>query len=415
MSSYSGLPTTTLKNGSTNFIFIAVAIILVFVVLYYSYNFLFSNIGAPVPMAILTTARSAMTKLTSIPSFTPPYEGGDYTISFWMYVHSNNFNLGTSSYRKHIIDIGGNNFATVAIGLDANQNNLIVRTTTGTPGVSGNTSSSTTTSNSNIVNTTPGNYDSSGYLGSLSSNPLGDGSGAGACTPNGRAVGGLWDLDCNPYIGYWSTTSPGSGGSGVTTFVKYPLDSNGLVISPCSSVCDYENMGTGVTNCTKTSLGSSANSSSCTWNVPYKYQGSGSGSGSSPRTTTDNTPAASSTLACATTTILNSATMSSLFKQPVATPCTDSKLPPCDAPEYDLQRWTQITVVLSGKITDVYMNGKLARSCIGSSYFKVDTNPQVHVLAEKGFDGQLANLNLYNIALNPAQIYEIYTKGPQTK
>jgi len=106
--------------------------------------------------------------------------------------------------------------------------------------------------------------------------------------------------------------------------------------------------------------------------------------------------------------------MASLFDQPVAAACTDSTLPPCDVPEYDLQRWTQITVVLSGKITDVYMNGKLARSCINSSYFKVDENPQVHVLAHTTFDGQLANLNLYNIALNPAQIYDIYTKGPAT-
>ena len=105
--------------------------------------------------------------------------------------------------------------------------------------------------------------------------------------------------------------------------------------------------------------------------------------------------------------------MEDLFNSVVATPCTDATLPPCDVPGVDLQRWTLITVVLSGKITDVYMNGKLARSCIGASYFKVDTaKPQVSVMRYKSFDGKLANMNLYNVALNPAQIYELYTTGP---
>jgi hypothetical protein len=105
--------------------------------------------------------------------------------------------------------------------------------------------------------------------------------------------------------------------------------------------------------------------------------------------------------------------MSSMFNTSVAAACTDSNLPSCDVPEYDLQRWMHVTVVLSGKITDVYMNGKLARSCIGGSYFKVDpASPRVSVLRYKRFDGKLANMNTYSVALNPAQIYELYSKGP---
>ncbi len=107
--------------------------------------------------------------------------------------------------------------------------------------------------------------------------------------------------------------------------------------------------------------------------------------------------------------------MKSIFDTPVAVPCTDSILPGCDAPQYDLQRWTHVTVVLSGKITDVYMNGKLARSCIGKSYFKVDTNSQVSVLNYKTFNGKLSDLHTYTVALNPAQIYDMYAKGPSVK
>jgi len=104
--------------------------------------------------------------------------------------------------------------------------------------------------------------------------------------------------------------------------------------------------------------------------------------------------------------------MANLFNAPVVAGNCDP-IPSCDVPNLDMQRWTCITVVLSGKVTDVYMNGKLARSCIGNSYFKVDSaNCKANVLKYKRFDGQLSGMNTYNVALNPAQIYELYTRGP---
>jgi hypothetical protein len=118
---------------------------------------------------------------------------------------------------------------------------------------------------------------------------------------------------------------------------------------------------------------------------------------------------------CESTNTLDSETMKKLFETPVAVPCSDTTLPSCDVPQYDLQRWTHVAVVLSGKITDVYMNGKLARSCIGKSYYKVGANPQISVLKYKTFNGKLADLSTYTVALNPAQIYDAYTKGPTDK
>ena len=78
-----------------------------------------------------------------------------------------------------------------------------------------------------------------------------------------------------------------------------------------------------------------------------------------------------------------------------------------------MQRWNLITVVLSGKTTDVYVDGKLARSCVSSSYYKVDTmNVTPNILQHQAFDGKIANLSLYSVALNPAQIYQLYSEGP---
>lgn len=91
----------------------------------------------------------------------------------------------------------------------------------------------------------------------------------------------------------------------------------------------------------------------------------------------------------------------------------DEVMPPCDLPEIDLQRWVCISVVLNGKTTDVYMDGKLARSCVSPGFFRVDATGVVMKLVDfGGFDGFISDVTTYNYALNPEQAYRIYMAGP---
>jgi hypothetical protein len=97
---------------------------------------------------------------------------------------------------------------------------------------------------------------------------------------------------------------------------------------------------------------------------------------------------------------------------------TDSGLldasPLCDLPEVDLQRWVNITVAVNGKTVDVYMDGKLARSCVLPSFFKVDAGGySAHLLSYGGFGGQIATTVMYDSALNPEQVYKNYMDGPE--
>jgi hypothetical protein len=97
---------------------------------------------------------------------------------------------------------------------------------------------------------------------------------------------------------------------------------------------------------------------------------------------------------------------------------TDSGLldssPLCDLPEIDLQRWVCITVAANAKTVDVYLDGKLARSCVLPSFFKVDAGGySASLLAYGGFGGQIANTNMYDAALNPEQVYQTYMAGPE--
>jgi hypothetical protein len=86
----------------------------------------------------------------------------------------------------------------------------------------------------------------------------------------------------------------------------------------------------------------------------------------------------------------------------------------CDIPEIDLQRWTMVTVVLSGKTIDVYIDGKLSRSCVTPSYFKVDPTEDVtlNLLDRGGFDGYIGNTTVGSYSMNPDEIYRTYLSGP---
>lgn len=86
----------------------------------------------------------------------------------------------------------------------------------------------------------------------------------------------------------------------------------------------------------------------------------------------------------------------------------------CDLPEIDLQRWVNITVAVNGRTVDVYMDGKLSRSCVLPSFFKVDAGGySAYLLAYGGFGGQIATTSMYDTALNPDIVYKNYMAGPQ--
>lgn len=85
----------------------------------------------------------------------------------------------------------------------------------------------------------------------------------------------------------------------------------------------------------------------------------------------------------------------------------------CDIPDIDLQRWVMVTVVLTGRTTDVYIDGKLRRSCINKSYFKVDPTGVTPVMTlRSGFDGYTGTTSVGNYSMNPDEIYRAYLTGP---
>ena len=97
----------------------------------------------------------------------------------------------------------------------------------------------------------------------------------------------------------------------------------------------------------------------------------------------------------------------------VMTAVTEPDTQVCDVGEIDLQRWILVSVVLNGKTVDTYLDGKLARSCTLPHVFRVDSSPVKAVIcANKGFDGYVDSTSVSNYALNPDEIYRMYSTGP---
>ena len=103
-------------------------------------------------------------------------------------------------------------------------------------------------------------------------------------------------------------------------------------------------------------------------------------------------------------------------------PVVDNSLadpePVCDLASVDLQRWVMVTVVLSGRTIDVYLDGKLSRSCTTTSYFRVDPAGVTPVILGGGSGPSpsgmsVAGMSVCNYAMNPGQIYRVYSAGPK--
>ena len=101
------------------------------------------------------------------------------------------------------------------------------------------------------------------------------------------------------------------------------------------------------------------------------------------------------------------------FFKPLQSDTALTVQPMCDIDQIDMQRWIQVTVCINGRTCDVYVDGKLARSCVLPSFFKVDPTGQSLTLVDRGgFDGYVSQVSTYNYSLNPSSVYSMYMAGP---
>ena len=84
----------------------------------------------------------------------------------------------------------------------------------------------------------------------------------------------------------------------------------------------------------------------------------------------------------------------------------------CDIQNIPLQKWNHIVYVLNNRTVDIYVNGKLERSCVLKGIPIVNSKSLIVAADGKGFYGKLANLIYYTKAIEPSDVQQIYKAGP---
>ena len=89
----------------------------------------------------------------------------------------------------------------------------------------------------------------------------------------------------------------------------------------------------------------------------------------------------------------------------------------CDIGNIPIQRWVQVTVTLWNRTLDVYVNGKLVRSCVlpGIPLHDKDALSNIylgHKNPNYSFNGYLSRVKYYNRAITAQEAMDLYLKGP---
>jgi hypothetical protein len=83
----------------------------------------------------------------------------------------------------------------------------------------------------------------------------------------------------------------------------------------------------------------------------------------------------------------------------------------CRVSNIPIQQWVNFTMSVYGRTLDMYINGKLVRTCVLPGTAAVETNNDLYVTPLGGFEGSTTKLAYYPYSLNPEQAWNIYEKG----
>ena len=83
----------------------------------------------------------------------------------------------------------------------------------------------------------------------------------------------------------------------------------------------------------------------------------------------------------------------------------------CTVANIPIQKWVNLLVSVYGRSMDIYIDGKLVRTCLLPGVASVNNSANVYVTPSGGFDGWTAKLQYYPTSLNPQQAWNIYSQG----
>jgi|UniRef100_A0A6C0IMU1 hypothetical protein len=91
----------------------------------------------------------------------------------------------------------------------------------------------------------------------------------------------------------------------------------------------------------------------------------------------------------------------------------DTNIYQCTVSNIPIQKWVNLSITLYNKTLDVYINGKLHKTCVLPNVpdMQYDGDENIHITPGGGFDGYTSKFQFYPQALNPQEIWNIYSNG----
>jgi hypothetical protein len=101
-----------------------------------------------------------------------------------------------------------------------------------------------------------------------------------------------------------------------------------------------------------------------------------------------------------------------LASAPSAASNAGVKVHTCMIENIPIQKWANVIVSLYGRTLDIYLDGKLVKTCVVPGVpTKVDNSKDVEITPEGGFSGWTTYIKYWPNASNPQEAYNIYKDG----
>ena len=94
-----------------------------------------------------------------------------------------------------------------------------------------------------------------------------------------------------------------------------------------------------------------------------------------------------------------------------STPPPTTVLHTCNVTNIPIQRWVNLTMSVYGRSMDLYIDGKLVRTCLLPGVASVNNNSNIYVTPAGGFDGWTSKFQYFPNSINPQEAWNIYSKG----
>lgn len=97
--------------------------------------------------------------------------------------------------------------------------------------------------------------------------------------------------------------------------------------------------------------------------------------------------------------------------QEPTTPGSHTIVHSCRVENIPIQKWVNYVISVYGRTLDVYIDGKLVKTCLLPGVANVNTKSPIFVTPKGGFAGWTSKFQYYPNSLSPQQVWNIYSQG----